>query len=302
MHDAVALAAALDAQRPAARGPARGDGAAPGTSGRRAVVMTMGALHDGHLSLVQHARGLAEHVVVTVFVNPLQFGAGEDLDRYPRDLPGDLAALAPLLADDDVVYAPSARDMYPDGPPRVRVAAGPVGDVLEGAVRPGHFDGMLTVVLKLLHRTAPDVAVFGAKDAQQVALVRAMVHDLDSPVEVVEVPTVRESDGLARSSRNAYLSPVDRQRAAGLWRALVAGREAASAGARASQVVAAARHVLDAAVDAVDYVALVDDAFAPVPDDAWGPARLVLAGRFGTTRLIDNAELVLGVRGSRDTP
>jgi pantoate--beta-alanine ligase len=190
--------------------------------------MTMGALHDGHLSLVRHARTVAPHVVVTVFVNPLQFGAGEDLDRYPRDLPGDLAALAPLLADDDVVLAPSAREMYPDGPPRVRLSAGPVGDVLEGEVRPGHFDGMLTVVLKLLHRTAPHVAVFGAKDAQQVALVRAMVRDLDVPVAVVEAPTVREPDGLARSSRNAYLSPADRQRATGLWRALVAGRAAAA--------------------------------------------------------------------------
>ncbi|MDR3068801.1 MAG: pantoate--beta-alanine ligase, partial [Cellulomonas sp.] len=223
VHDAAALSAALAAST------------APG--GRRAVVMTMGALHDGHLSLVRHARTLATHIVVTIFVNPLQFGAGEDLDRYPRDLPGDLAALEPLLTDDDVVYAPSTREMYPDGPPRVRVAAGPADDGLEGAVRPGHFDGMLTVVLKMLHRTAPQVAVFGAKDAQQVALIRAMVHDLDVPVTVVEAPTVREPDGLARSSRNAYLSPTARQRATGLWRALIAGREAAEGGARAPQVV-----------------------------------------------------------------
>lgn len=277
VHDAAELAAAL---------------ASTAQGGRRAVVMTMGALHDGHLSLVRHARTVATHLVVTIFVNPLQFGAGEDLDRYPRDLPGDLAALEPLLADDDVVYAPSARDMY-DGPPRVRVAAGPAGDVLEGAVRPGHFDGVLTVVLKLLHRTAPQVALFGAKDAQQLALIRIMVHDLDVPVTVVEAPTVREPDGLARSSRNAYLSPVDRQRAAGLWRALVAGREAASDGARAPQVVAAARAVLEGAVDVVDYVALVDEAFTPVLDDARGPARLVLAGRLGTTRLIDNLDLRL---------
>lgn len=283
-HDAEALAAALAAQR--------------SLGGRRAVVMTMGALHDGHLSLVRHAHELAEHVVVTVFVNPLQFGAGEDLDRYPRDLPGDLAALAPLLADDDVVYAPSAREMYPDGPPGVRVVAGPAGDVLEGAVRPGHFDGMLTVVLKLLLRTAPDVAVFGAKDAQQVALVRAMARDLDVPVTVVEAPTVREPDGLARSSRNAYLSPADRQRAVGLWRALTAGREAAEAGAAAPRVLAAAREVLEAAVDTVDYVALVDDTFSAVSPEARGPARLVLAGRLGTTRLLDNIELVLAPRTS----
>ncbi len=279
VHDAAALSAAL--------------AASAAQDGRRAVVMTMGALHDGHLSLVQHARTMATQVVVTVFVNPLQFGAGEDLDRYQRDLAGDLAALGPLLTDDDVVYAPSAQDMYPDGPPRVQVAAGPAGDVLEGAVRPGHFDGMLTVVLKLLHRTAPHVAVFGAKDAQQVALIRAMVHDLDVPVVVVEAPTVREPDGLARSSRNAYLSPADRQRAAGMWRALAAGREAAEGGARVPQVVAAAQVVLEAAVDVVDYVALVDEVFDPVPDDARGPARLVLAGRLGTTRLIDNTELVL---------
>ncbi|MCL2468072.1 MAG: pantoate--beta-alanine ligase [Micrococcales bacterium] len=277
VHDAPALAAALAEQ-----------------DGRRAVVMTMGALHDGHLSLVTHARQRADHVVVTVFVNPLQFGAHEDLDQYPRDLPGDLAALAPVLHTDDVVYAPSVREMYPDGPPQVQVAAGPVGDVLEGAVRPGHFDGVLTVVLKLLARTRPDVAVFGAKDAQQVALVRAMVHDLDLGVSVVEAPTVREHDGLARSSRNAYLSPDDRERATGLWRALSAGREAAEAGADAPEVVVAARTVLTEAVDAVDYVSLVDARFLPLAAGAHGPARLVVAARLGTTRLIDNTELVLG--------
>ncbi|MCL2849388.1 MAG: pantoate--beta-alanine ligase [Micrococcales bacterium] len=261
--------------------------------GRRAVVMTMGSLHDGHLELVRRASGLADHVVVTIFVNPLQFGPDEDLEQYPRDLAGDLAALAPLMHGDDVVYAPSLNQMYPTGPPQVQVAAGPVGDVLEGVVRPGHFDGVLTVVAKLLARTAPHVAVFGSKDAQQLALVRAMVRDLDFAVDVVEVPTVREDDGLARSSRNAYLSPADRRRAAGLWQALCAGRQAAADGAEAGAVVAAAHEVLAGAVDVVDYVALVDDAFAPLARDAHGPARLVLAGRLGATRLIDNAVLDL---------
>ncbi|MCL2422856.1 MAG: pantoate--beta-alanine ligase [Micrococcales bacterium] len=276
VHDAAALEAALAEH-----------------DGRRAVVMTMGALHDGHLSLVQYARQRADHVVVTVFVNPLQFGPSEDLDQYPRDLPGDLAALAPALHDDDVVYAPSVREMYPDGPPQVQVAAGPVGDVLEGAVRPGHFDGVLTVVLKLLGRTRPDIAVFGAKDAQQVAAIRAMVRDLDVNVAVVEAPTVREPDGLAMSSRNAYLSAADRERATGLWRALEAGRQAAQAGAGATEVVAAARTVVAEATDVVDYVALVDESFAPVGAGTHGPVRLVLAARLGTTRLIDNAMVVL---------
>lgn len=275
------------------------DAALADQPGRRAVVMTMGALHDGHLSLVRHARTLAEHVVVTVFVNPLQFGPGEDLDRYPRDLPGDLAALASLLGPDDAVFAPSAQEMYPAGLPAVRVSAGPLGTVLEGAARPGHLDGVLTVVLKLLHRTRPDVAVFGAKDAQQVACVRAMVRDLDLPVQIVEAPTVRETDGLARSSRNAYLAPADRTRALALHRALTAGAAAADAGRPAGEVVAAAHAVLAAAVDSVDYVALVDDGFTPVPQDAHGPARLLVAARVAGTRLIDNAAVRLGADPSR---
>lgn len=202
--------------------------AADGSS--RAVVMTMGALHAGHLSLVRHARELADQVVVTIFVNPLQFGAGEDLSRYPRDLEGDLALLTGegLLGAGDVVLAPTPDVMYPDGDPLVRVSAGPLGDVLEGAVRPGHFDGVLTVVLKLLHLTRPDVALFGRKDAQQLAAVRRMVRDLDVPVEVVGVPLVRDADGLALSSRNAYLSPDERVRALGLSRALRAAQDAAA--------------------------------------------------------------------------
>jgi len=267
----------------------------------RAVVMTMGALHDGHLSLVRRARELADRVVVTIFVNPLQFGAGEDLARYPRDLAGDLALLTGegLLGPDDVVFAPEPAVVYPDGDPLVRVSAGALGETLEGAVRPGHFDGVLTVVLKLLHLTRPDVALFGRKDAQQLAAVRRMVRDLDVPVQVVGVPLVRDADGLALSSRNAYLSDDERARALGLSRALRAGEEAAARGAGAGEVLAATRDVLAAAgVDAVDYVTLVDrDDFTPVADGWAGEAVLALAARLGTTRLIDNTVVVLGRTG-----
>jgi pantoate--beta-alanine ligase len=262
-------------------------------SGRRAVVMTMGALHAGHLSLVARARELADQVVVTIFVNPLQFAPTEDLSRYPRDLEGDLALLTgpDLLREGDVVFAPTPDVMYPGGDPVVRVSAGRIGDVLEGASRPGHLDGVLTVVLKLMHLTSPDVALFGDKDAQQLAAVRRMVHDLDVPVEVVGAPLVRDEDGLALSSRNAYLSPDDRRRALSLSRALRAGVAAGPDGAAAVRKAAAAE--LDG-VD-VDYVALVDPAtFAEVTDDARGDALLLLAARVGTTRLIDNTRLSLG--------
>ncbi|MET9116288.1 pantoate--beta-alanine ligase [Streptomyces longwoodensis] len=194
--------------------------------GRRAVVMTMGALHEGHATLVRAARGIAGpdgEVVVTVFVNPLQFGAGEDLDRYPRTLDADLKIAEEAGAD--VVLAPSVDEVYPGGAPQVRVSAGPMGERLEGASRPGHFDGMLTVVAKLLHLTRPDVALYGQKDAQQLALIRRMVHDLNFGVEIVGVPTVREDDGLALSSRNRYLSPEERRTALALSQALFAGRD-----------------------------------------------------------------------------
>ncbi|ASR56333.1 pantoate--beta-alanine ligase [Cellulomonas sp. PSBB021] len=267
----------------------------------RAVVMTMGALHAGHLSLVRHARTLADRVVVTIFVNPLQFGAGEDLSRYPRDLEGDLALLTGegLLGPADVVFAPTSEVVYPDGDPWVRVSAGALGETLEGAVRPGHLDGVLTVVLKLLHLTRPDVALFGRKDAQQLAAVRRMVRDLDVPVEVVGVPLVRDADGLALSSRNAYLTADERARALALPRALRAGEQAAAGGAAAGEVLAATRDVLtDAGLDAVDYVVLVDpDDFTPVADDRAGEAVLALAARLGTTRLIDNTAVLLGRTG-----
>ncbi|GHI91837.1 pantoate--beta-alanine ligase [Streptomyces olivaceus] len=211
--------------------------------GRRAVVMTMGALHEGHATLIRAARDLAGpdgEVVATVFVNPLQFGAGEDLDRYPRTLDADLEIAG--RAGADAVFAPSADEVYPGGEPQVRVAAGPMGERLEGASRPGHFDGMLTVVAKLLHLTRPDLALYGQKDAQQLALIRRMVRDLNFGVEIVGVPTVREEDGLALSSRNRYLSAAERRTALALSQALFAGldRHAAQAAlcARAREVPA----------------------------------------------------------------
>ncbi|KPC65985.1 pantoate--beta-alanine ligase [Streptomyces chattanoogensis] len=198
----------------------------PRGSGPRAVVMTMGALHEGHATLVRAARarvGAEGQVVVTVFVNPLQFGAGEDLDRYPRTLDADVVLAAEAGAD--VVFAPSVDEVYPGGEPQIRIAAGPMGTLLEGASRPGHFDGVLTVVAKLLHLTAPDIAFYGEKDAQQLAVITRMAADLNFPVEIVGVPTVREDDGLARSSRNRYLSGRERRTALALSAALFAARD-----------------------------------------------------------------------------
>ena len=241
-------------------------------SGRVAVVMTMGALHEGHAELLRQAREDADSVVVTVFVNPLQFGQGEDLDRYPRTLQADLDLCEREKAD--LVFTPLPDVVYPDGPPRVRVSAGRLGEVYEGALRPGHLDGVLTVVLKLLQLTRPDVALFGQKDAQQLAAIRRMVRDLDLPVEVVAVPTVREPDGLALSSRNAYLSQQQRRTALVLSRALATGD------------VTAGRALLDAEPGVEpDYLARVDS--TTFDDDPNGDL-LVIAARVGTTRLIDN--------------
>ncbi|MGW3013306.1 pantoate--beta-alanine ligase [Streptomyces sp. NPDC001219] len=198
----------------------------PRGTGARAVVMTMGALHEGHATLVRAARhrvGPRGQVVVTVFVNPLQFGAGEDLDRYPRTLEADTELAA--AAGADVVFAPSADEVYPGGEPQIRITAGPMGTLLEGASRPGHFDGVLTVVAKLLHLTAPDIAFYGQKDAQQLAVITRMAADLNFPVEIVGVPTVREEDGLALSSRNRYLSLPERRTALALSAALFAARD-----------------------------------------------------------------------------
>lgn len=257
-----------------------------------AVVMTMGALHDGHARLVTEARVTAASVLATIFLNPLQFGQGEDLAKYPRTFDADLELLS--AAGADLVFAPGPDVVYPDGDPGVLVSAGRLGDVLEGAARPGHFDGVLTVVAKMLHLTRPDVAYFGQKDAQQLLLIRRMVRDLDFAVDVVAVPTVREADGLAMSSRNAYLTPFDRQVALVLSRALRAGEAAAAEGA--SAVRRAARDVLVAEPGCrVDYLALVHpQTLEDVPEWYRGDALLAVAGRVGATRLIDNVPLVVG--------
>jgi pantoate--beta-alanine ligase len=256
-----------------------------------AVVMTMGALHEGHAALIRAARSRAGGglVTVSVFVNPLQFGPGEDLDRYPRTLEADLEVAA--AAGADLVFAPDAAEMYPGGQPQVRISSGPMGERYEGAHRPGHFDGMLTVVAKLLHLTRPGSAFFGQKDAQQLALVRRMVADLDFPVEIVGVPTVREPDGLAMSSRNRYLSAAEREQALALSRALFAGRDAVAEGAGA--IRRAAREHLDDAVGlSLDYLALIDPAdFSEAASGYTGPAVLAVAAKVGSTRLIDNLPL-----------
>jgi pantoate--beta-alanine ligase len=259
-----------------------------GYAGTVAVVMTMGALHEGHIALLRAARAEADTVLTTIFVNPLQFGPHEDFQRYPRSLDADLAVCQESGVD--LVFAPPHPEVYPDGEPAVRVDPGPLGTVLEGASRPGHFAGVLTVVLKLLHLTRPDLAYFGEKDYQQLVLIRAMVRDLDLPVRVVGVPIVREPDGLARSSRNRYLSQAQRTAARSLSAALGAGAAAAADGSDA--VLAAARAVLrDVDVD-VDYLALTDPSLRPLADPI-GPARLLVAARFGGTRLIDNCEVHL---------
>jgi pantoate--beta-alanine ligase len=262
------------------------------------LVPTMGALHDGHRSLLARARelaGPAGSVLVSIFVNPLQFGVGEDFDRYPRSVERDLE----LCAEEgvSVVFAPSGREMYPRDP-RVTVDPGPVGRLLEGEFRPGFFGGVLTVVMKLLQLTRPDIAVFGEKDAQQLALVRRMVTDLCLPVRIASVPIARDPDGLAISSRNIYLSGPQRSTALSLPAALRAGQEQAKAGPAA--VLAAARAVLDAAAAArpplvTDYLVLADpEQFEPVGEDHNGPALLLAAVNVGATRLIDNAPVQMG--------
>jgi pantoate--beta-alanine ligase len=252
------------------------------------LVPTMGALHEGHRTLVRAARAHGGRVVVSVFVNPTQFGPGEDYDRYPRTWDDDLAALA--AEGVDLVFHPGVDEVYPPGPLGVTVTPGPLGSVLEGAVRPGHFAGVLTVVAKLFGLVRPDVAVFGEKDYQQLTLIRAMARELALGVEVVGVPTVREDDGMALSSRNRYLSPAERSAAAAISAALRAGAEAGPRGADA--VLAAARAVLAGAPELVpDYLELTDPDLGPAPST--GPARLLVAARAGTTRLIDNLAVTL---------
>ncbi|GIG02551.1 pantoate--beta-alanine ligase [Catellatospora citrea] len=256
--------------------------------GSVAVVMTMGALHEGHATLLREARKSADFVLATIFVNPLQFGPNEDLARYPRTFDADLAVCA--AEGVDLVFAPTPEVMYPHGQPQVTVHPGPLGEVLEGAVRPGHFAGVLTVVGKLLRLTRPDLAFFGEKDYQQLTLITLMVRDLELGVEIVGVPTVREPDGLALSSRNRYLSEAERETALALSRGLRAG----AARREAAAVLAAARAEL-AGVD-VDYLALRGTDLSEDPGP--GEARLLVAARVGTTRLIDNLPVHLDTDGT----
>ncbi|HYQ36490.1 MAG TPA: pantoate--beta-alanine ligase [Mycobacterium sp.] len=259
-------------------------------TGRRVMLVpTMGALHDGHLALVRAAKRVpGSVVVVSIFVNPLQFGAGEDLDAYPRTLDSDLAMLRGEGVE--IVFTPTAADMYPNGL-RTTVQPGPLAAELEGGSRPTHFGGVLTVVLKLLQIVRPDRAFFGEKDYQQLVMIRQMVADLNVDAQVVGVPTVREADGLAMSSRNSYLDPTQREVAVTLSASLTAGARAAHNGAEAA--LAAARAVLDAIPSlTVDYLELRDPELGPAPVN--GTARLLVAARLGSTRLLDNVSLEVG--------
>lgn len=262
----------------------------------RAVVMTMGALHEGHAELVRQGRrlvGADGEVVVTVFVNPTQFGAGEDFDAYPRTLPDDLVVASEAGAD--VVFAPSAVEVYGGAggfrPDSVTVDPGPMGDILEGAARPGHFRGVLTVVAKLMSLTQPRAALFGEKDFQQLTLIRRMVTDLSLPVEVIGVPTVREPDGLAMSSRNRYLSADERAIAAAIPRALDAAEAASVDGPRATEEAGLAVIAAASGVE-LDYLVVTDLDLGPAPE--FGEARLLIAANVGSTRLLDNRSARMG--------
>lgn len=281
----------------------------------RAVVMTMGALHEGHLDLLRRAGalvGAGGTVVVTIFVNPLQFAPGEDLDAYPRDLEGDVEKLRTVAENELqlsqlVVFAPTPEVIYPSGDPQVTINPGPIATVLEGATRPTHFAGVCQVVLNLMHLTRPTWALFGRKDAQQLAIVRAMVRDLSVPLSIEPVDIRRESDGLAMSSRNAYLTPTQRQQALALSQALKAGIAAAENGGDGAAVrQAALAYLANADGVEVDYVAVVGaDSFVDLAGAGLGldpqkyqpvagePALLALAAKVGSTRLIDNTLITL---------
>jgi pantoate--beta-alanine ligase len=276
MHE-VADVAALRAWRRSARDAGR----------RVGLVPTMGFLHEGHLALVDDARRRADAVVMSVFVNPLQFGPTEDFDRYPRDLDRDRALARERGVD--LLFVPAVSTMYPPGA-EVRIAPGPAAERWEGAVRPGHFAGVLTIVAKLLHLVEPEIAAFGQKDIQQVSLVRRMVRDLDMPVELTVVPTVREADGLALSSRNVYLDPAQRRDAPALYRGLLAAAAAWRAGERAGQALESlvARQVGAAPTLFADYIAAIDPDQLQRVDEARPGTILVVAARAGRTRLIDN--------------
>lgn len=297
-HTREELAAAIDTNEP-----------------NRAVVMTMGALHEGHLDLLRRAGalvGAGGTVVVTIFVNPLQFAPGEDLDAYPRDLEGDVEKLrtvaeTELQLSQLVVFAPTPEVIYPSGTPQVTINPGPIATVLEGATRPTHFAGVCQVVLNLMHLTRPTWALFGRKDAQQLAIVRAMVRDLSVPLSIEPVDIRRESDGLAMSSRNAYLTPAQRQQALALSQALKAGIAAAESGGDGAAVrQAALAYLANADGVEVDYVAVVGaDSFVDLAGAGLGldpqkyqpvageSALLALAAKVGSTRLIDNTLITL---------
>lgn len=254
--------------------------------GTLALVPTMGALHAGHMRLIEEARARAERVAASIFVNPLQFGANEDLGRYPRREAEDARMLEE--AGCHLLWMPSVSDIYPEGF-ATKIHVGGVSERWEGEARPGHFEGVATVVAKLLLSVQPDVALFGEKDFQQLAVIRAMVRDLAIPVEIVGIPTVRENDSLALSSRNAYLSADERRKAVALPNTLSSAREAIRDGEPVAQALETSKQALtDAGFSKIDYLALVDaDTLEPLDKPA-GNMRLIAAATIGTTRLIDN--------------
>ena len=258
-----------------------------GAGGERiALVPTMGALHAGHMALITAAKRNATRVVATIFVNPLQFGAGEDLDRYPRREAEDAAMLE--AGGCDLVWLPTAAQLYPLGF-ATSISVSGISELWDGAARPGHFDGVATVVAKLLIAVMPDVALFGEKDYQQLAVIRRLVADLGLAIEVVGVPIVRDADGLALSSRNAYLAPDQRRRAVAMPQSLIAARDAIRSGGVVDELLGQARATLEAAgFSAIDYFALVDAATLEPIDTLDRPARLAAAAKMGATRLIDN--------------
>ena len=255
-----------------------------------AFVPTMGALHEGHLSLISEARKHASFVVVSIFVNPLQFGAGEDFEKYPRAIEEDAAKLAEIGVS--VLFTPTVNDLY-KGNMNVSESAGVIGDLYEGAARPDHFDGMLTVVAKLFEAVKPNFAVFGAKDAQQVFLVKQMAAQKFPELEIIVAPTIREADGLALSSRNRYLSEADHKVAEQISAALRSALQSSASGASPQVVTESARTVMAQTPEAkLDYIALVDaDTFETVTDGFTGRAILLIAAVVGETRLIDNIEI-----------
>ncbi|MCU1550746.1 MAG: pantoate--beta-alanine ligase [Glaciihabitans sp.] len=255
------------------------------------LVPTLGALHDGHLALISRALELGSTVIVSIFVNPLQFGPNEDLDKYPRTLDADLDLLG--IAGVQYVFAPTVEEMYPHGATSTHVVAGQVGGLYEGRSRPGHFDGVLTVVAKLLNIVRPAVVMFGQKDAQQVFLVRRMIEDLNIPVRVEVVETVREDSGLALSSRNRFLDAKETRAARTLSLALEAAASSADRGVDAA-LAAAQGTLMGEPLVSLDYLKIVNpETFLPADDGYCGPALALIAARVGTTRLIDNGRIVL---------